>query len=193
MKSIAEFTKTTLIGGLLVILPIYFTFILLAKGLAGIRAVVAPVTEQIPVQVDFRELIALLLIVFVCFLAGLIVRTGPGLRAKNALERKLLEKIPGYSLLRGLTGRIAGTQTDETFAVALVELEEALVPAFIVEELDDGQFSVFVPSAPTPAAGTIYILPRERVHRIDVPFATAVGVVSRWGAGAGVLLKAMQK
>jgi hypothetical protein len=34
-----------------------------------------------------------------------------------------------------------------------VEIEEALVPAFIIEELDDGRFTVFVPSVPTPFAG----------------------------------------
>jgi len=31
----------------------------------------------------------------VCLVAGLVVRTGAGLRAKNALERSVLEKIPG--------------------------------------------------------------------------------------------------
>jgi uncharacterized membrane protein len=193
MKSIAEFTKTTLIGGLLVILPIYFSFILLAKTFIGLLALIAPVTKQIPVQVDFRNLIAILLIVGTCFIAGLVVRTGPGLRAKNAFERTVLEKIPGYSLLRGLTGQIAGTEKEATFAVALAEIEDALVPAFIVEELEGGLYTVFVPSVPTPAAGTVYILPRERVHRVDVSFATAVAVISKWGAGAGALLKAMQK
>ena len=33
----------------------------------------------------------------------------------------------------------------------------------IVEELDDGSYTVLVPSAPTPMAGSIYILPRDRV------------------------------
>lgn len=191
MKSIAEFTKTTLIGGLLVIIPIYLSVILLAKTVRGLLALVAPVTAQIPVEVDFRQLIAILIVIAACFIAGLLVRTGPGLRAKNALERTVLEKIPGYTLLRGLTGRVAGTQEDDTFAVALAEIEDALVPAFIVEELDDGRYTVFVPSVPTPAAGAVYILPPERVHRVDVPLATAVSVLSKWGAGAGSLVKAM--
>ena len=50
------------------------------------------------------------------------------------------------------------------------EIEDALVPAFIVEELDDGRFTVFVPSVPTPFAGAVYILSRERVHLVDIPF-----------------------
>ncbi|MCP5420137.1 MAG: DUF502 domain-containing protein [Gammaproteobacteria bacterium] len=193
LRSLAEFTKTTLIGGVLVIFPIWLTTLLLVKTLAGVAKFISPVTSQIPAAVHFRHVIALLLIIIVCFLAGLIVRTGPGSRAKNVLERKLLGRIPGYDLIRGLTARLTGRQEDETFAVALVELEEALVPAFIVEEHDDGAFTVFVPSVPTPAAGSIYILPRERVHRVDVPFTKGASVISRWGAGARDLRQAMQK
>ena len=53
---------------------------------------------------------------------------------------------------------------------AMAEIEDALVPAFIIEEFEDGSFTVFVPSAPTPISGSVYILTPERVHPIDVPF-----------------------
>lgn len=75
----------------------------------------------------------------------------------------------------------------------LAEIEEALVPAFIVETLENGQYTVFVPSAPTPMAGSIYILPAERVHPVDIPFTKAIGVISKWGDGAGEFLRAKQK
>ena len=68
--------------------------------------------------------------------------------------------------------------------MALAEIEDALVPAFVVEEHEDGRYTVFVPSIPTPAAGAVYILPRERVHLVDVPFPRAVSVISKWGAGS---------
>ncbi len=192
MQKIAEFTKTTLIGGVLVVLPIYLSVLLLIKTFSGIMALLSPVTDQLPADVQFRRIIAFLIVVVVCFVAGLILRTGAGLRAKNAFEQLLLEKIPGYTLLRGLAGRLAGESKSEMFAVALAEIEEALVPAFIVEELEDGRYVIFVPSVPTPAAGAIYIIARERVHLVDVPFAKAVRVISKWGAGAGDLVKAMR-
>ncbi len=192
LTRIAEFTRTTLVGGLLVVLPIYITTLLVAKTISGLLGFFAPVAATVPVSVHWRGLVAGGIVVGVCFVAGLVVRTGPGLRAKNAFEAAVLEKIPGYSLIRGLAGRVTGTQTDSTFAVALVELEDALVPAFIVEELPDGNFTVFVPSVPTPAAGAIYILPASRVHPVDVPFTTGLSVISRWGQGAGDLLKALE-
>ena len=192
MKTIAEFTKTTLLGGLLIILPLYLCVLLLAKAVMGLLALVNPIAAQIPASVHFRQALAILLIAVVCFISGLIVRTSPGRYAKNALERAVLEKLPGYRLLRGLTGRITGRADEPAFAPALVEIEDALVPALIVEELEDGSYTVLVPSVPTPMAGAIYILPRKRVHPVDMPFTKALSVFSKWGAGAGDFVRAMQ-
>ena len=138
MKALAEFTKTTLIGGILIVLPIYVSLLLLAKAVQGLLAAVKPITAGIPASVEFREILAILALAAVCFIAGLIMRTGPGLRAKNAVEVTLLEKLPGYTLLRGLAGRVTGQADEPGFAPALAEIEEALVPALIVEKLEDG-------------------------------------------------------
>src|SRR4051812_18071023 len=99
MKRLAEFTKTTLIGGLLIVLPIYVSVLLLAKTVAGILALVAPVAAAIPGAGQFRQVIAILILFFICFVAGIVVRTGTGLRAKNAFERSVLERIPGYAMV----------------------------------------------------------------------------------------------
>ncbi len=192
MKTLAEFTKTTLIGGVLVILPIYVAILLLAKAVQGLLGLLAPVTAQLPAGVEFRQIIAILLLVAVCFVVGLIVRTGPGLRAKNAFEQVVLEKLPGYTFLRGMAKRLTGSSEEQTLQPALVEIEDALCPAFLVEELEDGSFTVLVPSAPTPMAGSIYILPGDRVHPVDVSFAKAIGVFSKWGTGSGEFVRAMK-
>ena len=189
MKGLAELTKTTLIGGLLVVLPIYLSILLLAKTVAGIFALLSPVTEAIPAGAQLRQILAIAIVFAVCLVAGLVVRTGPGLWAKNALERSVLEKIPGYALVRGLAERLGGDAAEGSFQPALVELEDALSPGFIIEELEDGRYTVLVPSVPTPAAGSLFILPRERVHPLDVPFTQAVKVISKWGAGAGELAR----
>jgi len=189
MKGLAELTKTTIIGGLLVVLPIYLSVLLLAKTLAGILALLSPVTAAIPASAQLRPVIAIVIVLAVCLVAGIVVRTGTGRRAKHALERSVLEKIPGYALVRGLAEKVSGNEGEGAFQPALVEIEDALSPGFIIEELEDGRYTVLVPSVPTPAAGALFILARERVHPLDVPFTQAVKVISRWGAGAGVLAR----
>jgi uncharacterized membrane protein len=192
MRALAEFTKTTLIGGFLIVLPVYVSVLLLAKAVQGLLALVKPIMAEIPASVEFRGILAILVLAAVCFIAGLIVRTGPGLRAKKAIEEALLEKLPGYTLLRGLAGRLTGQADEAAFKPALAEIEDALVPALIVEELEDGSYTVLVPSVPTPMAGALYILPPERVHPVDVPFTAALSVFSKWGSGAGEFVRAMQ-
>ena len=113
----------------------------------------------------------------ICFIAGLIVRTRAGLRAKNAIERRVLQRLPGYTLLRGLAGRVTGQADEPSFAPALAEIEEALVPALIVEKLEDGSYTVLVPSVPTPMAGAIYILTRVGASGRRAVYRRAQGVL----------------
>ena len=175
------------------ILPIDVAVLLLAKAVNGLLALLTPVTAQLPAGVQFRQVAAILLLVAVCFVVGLVVRTGPGLRAKNAFEQVVLERLPGYTFLRGFAKRLTGRSEEQTLQPALVELEDALVPALIVEELEDGSYTVLVPSAPTPMAGSVYILPRDRVHPVDLPFTKAISVFTKWGMGAGEYVRAMKQ
>ncbi len=138
MKTLADFTKTTLIGGLLIILPIYVAVLLLAKATSGLLRLLDPLASRIPAAEQFRAIVAILLLVAIWFIVGVVVRTGPGLRAKNALEQAVFDKMPGYTFLRGLAKRLTGKSEEQTLQPALVEIEEALVPALIVEELEDG-------------------------------------------------------
>jgi hypothetical protein len=109
------------------------------------------------------------------------------------MENSLLQKIPGYEMFRSITRQLAGQSYESTWHPALAEIEDALVPAFIVEVLDDGRFTVFVPSVPTAMAGAIYILGAERVHPLNVPFTQAVKAITRWGTGSKDLVAAMQE
>jgi len=108
------------------------------------------------------------------------------------MEKSFFERVPGYALARSLTQRLAGDDLETTWTPALAEVEEALVPAFVIEELEDGRITVFVPSIPTPLAGAVYILTPERVHPLNVPFTEAVKTISRWGSGSKNLVAAME-
>jgi uncharacterized membrane protein len=136
--------------------------------------------------------LSLLLVLLVCFLIGAAVRTPAGRALRERIETSLFDRLPGYALLRSLTQRLAGQEEENVWQPALAEIEEALVPAFISAALEDGRFTVFVPSVPTPLAGAVYILSRDRVHPLDVPFTQAIKSVSRWGAGAKELVAAMK-
>src|SRR5262249_28155272 len=129
MRALAEFTKTTLIGGVLIILPIYVAVLLFLKALGGLLDLLNPVAGSLPAGVELKKAAAIILLVAICFVVGLVVRTRPGMRAKNVFEQAVLEKLPGYTFFRGLAKRLTGSSEEQQLQPALAEIEEALVPA----------------------------------------------------------------
>ncbi len=193
MKTLIKFLKVTLIGGLLIVLPVWVSLLLLLKAIKGALAMLLPLAKLLPETVVHEKVVALGLLLVICFVVGLLVRTGPGQRLGRWLRQHILDRIPGFSLMRGMTRQFAGDKEEELFQPALVEIEEALVPAFIIEKHADGQFTVFVSSSPTPMAGTIYILSPERVHPVDVPLHKAMVCVAKWGSGAAEMRAAIRR
>ncbi len=193
MKSIRRYLLGGLVTGFIVIVPLYLSILLLLKAMGSIRGLVKPVALLVPDWLPGEDLIAFLLLLILCLMVGMIVRTKAGRAVRERIERSLFERIPGYALLRSLTQRLVGEDRENVWKPALVEIEEALVPAFIIEEFDDGRYTVFVPSVPTPLAGAVYILERRRVHPIDVPFTQAIKVISRWDQGSKELVTEMER
>lgn len=193
MRYAREFVTSTLVGGLLIVVPLYLAVLLLLKGMKSVAGLVRPLAALLPGWMPAEHLLSLILVLAFCFLVGLAVRTESGRAARERMEVALFGRLPGYGLLRSLTQRLAGDSEESTWMPALIDIEEALVPGFIIEALDDGRFTVFVPSVPTPLAGAVYVLSPERVHILDIPFTQAVKSISRWGSGSRELVAAMRK
>ena len=192
IKRLTAFLLSSLAAGMLVVVPIYLSVLLLLRAMQAVGGLVRPLAQLLPQWLPAEQALSLLLVLIVCFLIGVAVRTPAGRAIRERIEKSLFERMPGYALFRRLTQRLAGRDEENVWKPALAEIEEALVPAFIIEELADGRFTVFVPSVPTPFAGAVYVLSRERVHPLDVPFTQGLTSVSRWGAGAKELVAAMK-
>src|SRR5262247_2297794 len=192
MKQFIEFILKAFVTGLLILVPVYLSVLLLLKAMNSVAGIARPFANLLPEWLPAEHILSLLLVLIVCFLIGVAVRTPTGRAIRERIEKSLFERLPGYALFRSLTQRLAGRDEENVWKPALAEIEEALVPAFIIEELADGRFTVFVPSVPTPFAGAVYVLSRERVHPLDVPFTQALTSVSKWGSGSKELVAAMK-
>lgn len=187
MKQALASAGKAILSGVIVVVPIYLAALLLLKAVGTVATLVRPFSMLLPEWFPAEKVLSLLLVILLCFLIGVALRTESGRRLRDRIERSFFDRIPGYALFRSLTQQLAGDTAEKVWKPALVEIEEALVPGFIIEEFEDGRYTVFVPSVPTPLAGSIYILDRKRVHPLDVPFTQALHVVSRWGLGAKAL------
>lgn len=192
MKAFRELVVSTVVGGLFIVVPVYLAVVLLLKGMQAVGGLVRPLTALLPDWVPAEGLFSLLIVLALCFVVGTAVRTRAGRAAREGMERLFFERLPGYGLLRSLTQRLAGDTEQSAWTPALVEIEDALVPGFIIEEVGDDRLTVFVPSVPTPLAGAVYVLARARVHPVDVPFTQAIRSISRWGSGSAELVAAIR-
>lgn len=192
MKRLRDFVATSVVTGVFVVVPVYLAVLLLLKGMQAISRVLKPLSAVLPDWLAADGLLAFVVLLLCFFVVGVGVQTRLGRAVRERMEVLLFARLPGYDLFRSLTLRLSGSNDVTAWKPALVEIEDALAPAFVIEELDDGRYTVFVPSIPTPFAGTVYILARGRVHLVDVPFTEAIKSVSRWGSGSKQLVAAMR-
>ena len=132
--------------------------------------------------------VATVLLVALCFLVGVVVRTTIGRQVKRTVELKLLDRLPGYTAIRHVAEQLTDLEQNHGFKPVLVEIDDALAPGFIVEEHADGRCTVFLPSSPAPAAGRVLIIAAIRVHPVDVPVTQMFACITKWGTGSGKLL-----
>src|SRR5215471_8989280 len=190
MKRFLAFLKATLLGGVVVVLPAWLAVLLVLKALGHLEIFVKPVSSHLPQSIAHPRIIGILVLIGLCFFVGVLIQTAIGQKAERAAERAVLEKIPGYTVLRSLASRLSDHAETASFQPALVEMEEALVPGFIVEQHSGNRCTVFIPSVPTPMAGAVYIIDNSRVHPLDLPAVSVMQCISKWGGGSDKLVAA---
>lgn len=193
MKDPLKSIKSVFVTGLLIVFPAWLASLLFLKVLLHLRGLVKPITVAMPEGVNHPMPWSILAFILTCFAVGLLFHTAIGKLAGRAIEQTIFRKIPGYSSLRNIANQVADFESEEGFKPALIEIEDGcLTPAFLIETHDCGRSTVFIPSVPTPLAGSILIIPSERVHPVDVPVPTMMKCISKWGTGSSQILAAMK-
>jgi uncharacterized membrane protein len=159
----------------------------------SVAGIVRPLASLLPDSIPAETLLSLLLVLLICLAIGVAIRTRAGQSVRDRIERSFFERIPGYAMVRSLTLQMAGTSRENVWKPALIDTGAGLRPAFIIEKFDDGRYTIFVPSIPTPFAGAVHVLDASQVYPLDVPFTEALKTVTRWGFGAKDLVAAMEK
>ncbi len=116
-KPIVRFFRTTLIGGILFLLPVSALILVLAKPVALARTLAEPIGDKLPfesiVGLEAPLLLALLLIILLCFLSGLLAMTTLARKSVEKAESAILSRVPGYELLKSLSLSLVGKESDD--------------------------------------------------------------------------------
>jgi uncharacterized membrane protein len=184
-----DYVAAMVVRGIVVLLPLAIVALILAEALSILADAVEPIADLIPVQVafglDMTYWVALGILLAACFLLGFMSQTSTGGVINAWLERTFFDRLPGYRLARNLTQGVSGSDETQSFPVALVRLQEggAEAMALVVERNSDDTCTVFIPLAPTPTLGSIYVIPNERMRLLDIPATSMLNCVMQWGIG----------
>ena len=193
MKGFLGFFKTTITGGVLYLVPIIALLAVIGKAHEISSKLVMPLAARIPFESPFGlekpKLLAVVMLVLFCFLAGLFARTARAKRIINWLEDTVLANLPGYSFIKSLGESMVGMESEDAHEVVLARIEDAWQIAFLVERLDGGHVTVFVPGAPSPWSGSVYFMTEDRVKPLEIPLKSALNCVKRLGVGSKTIMR----
>jgi len=190
----AGFVKQTLIGGFLVLMPLVVVLILVGKAFALLKGFGEAVAAKAPAGLDNLPLATILAIVFfagLCYALGRMVAPMLDLAHGTKVERTILNRIPGYEILRGIAIAMFGLEGAEGVKPALLKREDGVMELVLaIEALPGDRHVVFLPECPAPMTGPILVVDDRLLVFLPVNTVSALKVFSRWGAGTGDLLSA---
>jgi uncharacterized membrane protein len=192
MTAISRFLRTTILGGAFFLMPIVVLAYLLNKAFDFARRALKPVAKIIPDQLVsgamMEAIMAIGLIVLLCFLAGLFARTLMAQKITSELESAPLSKVPAYDYLKQAGSSMMGLGEMAEHPVVLAQLGDAWRLGVQTDLVRGGLAAIFVPNSPNTFSGSVFFVASDKVQRLEVPLAGALRCLERCGVGAASLL-----
>ncbi len=188
MRGVYRFLKSTIVGGLVVLVPVTVLAAVLAWVIPMFLKVVVPVFEWLPDKsvggVSLTVVVALLSVVGGCFVVGLVAETALVRRLGTGAD-KLALFVPGYALMKHVGADVVGIERKNPVKTVLARFEASWQVGFLMETFVDGRHLVFVPGVPRALIGTLHILEASRVQVLAMSVSSALDILSRLGVGFG--------
>lgn len=166
-------------------LPAVLLYILIGKGYEVLLKISEPLSDRLPERFlgfDGSKSLTVLILLLVCFFAGLLFRSKTIKKWLAKLEDNVLVFIPGYILIKSITADALGEQVENKMSPVLVQDGESWSLGFLVEE--GGSLStVFLPDAPRHDAGEVKLVPSQTVRKIAISNNQFTKSINTYGKG----------
>jgi uncharacterized membrane protein len=180
--------KTTVLGGVLFLLPIVLIIFLLGKALGFAKRLSDPLVQAAGISsiagVATGTVMAVAMMVLISFAAGLLAHTRLGHATFARLENSVLSFFPQWRMARGLIESFeTGTQTE--LEVVLVPTDAGWCLGFVLEKPEADWWTVFVPGSPQWTSGSVSFVHVDQVQPTGLTPAQAMMLLRRCGGGSG--------
>lgn len=192
MKQLLRFIKITIAGGILFLIPTVVVLVVITKAMRGLRTVAAPLAEKFPISkvagIGLITVISFVLLMIVCFLAGIFTRTNFAKKLKKILEEQVLIYVPGYSYLQAMSAELFSKENKSNWRPASIFVDDNEVICFVIDE-SEHYCSIFLPSAPSPSSGSVCVREKSIVRYLPMSMPEAVTMIRQFGKGAASVLE----
>ena len=192
MNSLRQLIRTTLLGGILFLIPLVFVVVFFGKAFQIMKVVAIPVSKLIPYErlVGFIvvDIITVVIIILFCLLVGIVARSTWGRGMNQKLDAALLQMIPAYSWVKGMTGEFHDEDAEELLKPVLIRLDDQYQLGFEVDRADSGLVTVYLPGSPDPRSGSVSYVTGDRVQPIDAGVQAVTKICKNLGRGSTAML-----
>ncbi len=193
MKQSIRPLVTTLIGGVVFLLPLIVVLYVLGQGLALTAHALQPLLALLPDKsiggVTLASVAALALLLLLCFCAGLLARAAVGQAFAERFEARLQTLYPRYSVIKAMSQGLHGALGKQVLKPVLVRFDDHELIAFDIERLDDGRVVLYLPGAPDAWSGSVLLVAAERVQPLHIDAAELAKALQGLGRGTAALLR----
>ena len=192
MQRLRRLIRTTLIGGVLFLIPLVFVVVVVGKAFQIMKVVATPLGKLVSVEslagYTVVELLTVIIMILCCLLAGTLARSPWGRKVNEKLDAVLLQMIPGYAWVKGITGSISDDDAEVLLKTVLVRFDDQTQLGFEVDRGADGMVAVYVPGAPDPRSGAVSYVTGDRIQPVNAGFKAVVRICKNLGRGSTEML-----
>ena len=107
------------------------------------------------------------------------------------LERNTLGHLPLYRMIKTFVTAFLEVEEDAAFRPALIlDDEGGAEPCYVIEDTKDApNVVVLVPWSPASFAGSVKLIPRHRIRRLDLTFDEFSLSLANFGLGISEIVK----
>jgi uncharacterized membrane protein len=184
---------TTLIGGVVFLLPLIVVLAVVGHALQIAVQAVTPLVQAVPqLQAGGIALVtvaAVLLLIALCYGAGVLARAAFGRRLSTGFEDKLTTVYPRYHVIKAMSQNLHGALGQRLLRPVLLSFDDQQQLGYDIERLADGRAVVFVPGSPDAWSGNVLLVDPARVQPLDVDPAGMARSLQGMGRGLAALLQ----
>jgi uncharacterized membrane protein len=192
VREALEFTRTTVIGGALFLLPIFVVLLVLGKVLDLMQGLTKPLVEAVGVTsiggIAVGDLVTILAILLASFFAGLFARTESGQAALAWMRQGVAAVIPQFSLIQDVAQKLGTGDDAAEMPVVLVPVESGWALGLLLHAAGDWH-AVFIPDAPQMSSGSVAYAHRDHIHRTDLTLPQLWVLLRGRGKGSSTVLE----